>query len=165
MIWEINRMSEGPADDAKSIDASGFEALERATGLSGFKLDDESRHRIEWALFWARTSQAKKAQVDIANLIVELAVQYSHAAQKSVLAKAGEAGRSAGKAKGEAPTPSFFAFVRKAVEFVPEAGALSDAELDQHMRKALSAAKRQKDDPKSKMPPERREELHLALAK
>jgi hypothetical protein len=33
------------------------------------------------------------------------------------------------------------------------------------MRKALSAAKRQKDDPKSKMPPERREELHLALAK
>ena len=55
--------------------------------------------------------------------------------------------------------------MRKAVDFVPEAGPLSDAELDQHMRKALSTAKRQKDDPKSKMPPERRDELNLALAK
>jgi len=148
-------MSEGPAEDAKSIDPAGFEALERATGLGGFKLDEDSRHRIEWALFWARTSQAKKEKTDIANLIVELAVQYARAASQSVLAK--------GEAK-PAPTPSFFAFARKAVAFVPEAGELPDAELDQHMRKALSAAKRQKDDPKSKMPPERREELNLALA-
>ena len=148
-------MSEGPAEDAKSIDPAGFEALERATGLGGFKLDEDLRHRIEWALFWARTSQAKKEKTDIANLIVELAVQYARAASQSVLAK--------GEAK-PAPTPSFFAFARKAVAFVPEAGELPDAELDQHMRKALSAAKRQKDDPKSKMPPERREELNLALA-
>ena len=148
-------MSEGPAEDAKSIDPAGFEALERATGLGGFKLDEDSRHRIEWALFWARTSQAKKEKTDIANLIVELAVQYARAASQSVLAK--------GEAK-PAPTPSFFAFARKAVAFVPEAGELPDAELDQHMRKALSAAKRQKDDPKSKMPPERREEPNLALA-
>jgi hypothetical protein len=159
-------MSEGPVDDAKSIDAAGFEALERATGISGLKLDEDSRHRIEWALFWARTSQAKKAQVDIGNLIVELAVQYAGAARKSVLAKAGEAGKSAGKgAKGDPVTDSFFGFVRKAAEYVPEAGQLDDAEFDQHVRRALSAARRQKDDPKSKMPPERREELHLALAK
>ena len=149
-------MSEGPAEDAKSIDALGFGALERATGIAGFTLDEDSRHRIEWALFWARTSQAKKEKTDIANLIVELAVQYARAANQSVLAK--------DEAK-PAPTPSFFAFVRKAVDFVPEAGPLSDAELDQHVRKALSAAKRQKDDPKSKMPPERRDELNLALAK
>ena len=149
-------MTEGPAEDAKSIDALGFDALERSTGIAGFKLDEDSRHRIEWALFWARTSQAKKEKTDIANLIVELAVQYSRAANQSVLAQ--------GEAK-PAPTPSFSAFVRKAVDFVPEAGPLSDAELDQHMRKALATAKRQKDDPKSKMPPERRDELNLALAK
>jgi hypothetical protein len=158
-------MTEGPADDAKSIDAAGFDALERATGIGGFKLDDDSRHRIEWALFWARTNQAKKSQVDIANLIVELAVQYSRAANRSVLAKGDTPGKSAGKAKGDAVTESFFVFVRKALEFVPEAGKLADAELDQHLRKALAAARRQKDDPKSKMPPERREELNLALAK
>ena len=81
-------MSEGPAEDAKSIDASGFDALERATGIAGFTLDEDSRHRIEWALFWARTSQAKKEKTDIANLIVELAVQYARAANQSVLAKA-----------------------------------------------------------------------------
>jgi len=155
-------MTEGP-DDPKSIDPAGFAALERATGIDGFKLDEDSRHRIEWALFWARTNQAKKAQADIGNLIVELAVQYARAANKSVLAKGPEA--KPGKAKGDAVTDSFFGFARKAVEFVPEAGQLSDAELDQHMRKALSAAKRQKDDPKSKMPPERRDELNLALAK
>jgi hypothetical protein len=149
-------MTEGPADDAKSIDALGFDALERSTGIAGFKLDDDSRHRIEWALFWARTSQAKKEKTDIANLIVELAVQYSRAANQSVLAK--------DEAK-PAPTPSFSAFVRKAVGFVPEAGPLADAELGQHVRKALATAKRQKDDPKSKMPPERRDELNLALAK
>ena len=158
-------MIEGPAEDAKSIDAAGFEALERATGIGGFKLDDDSRHRLEWALFWARTGQAKKEKVDIANLIVELAVQYARAAKKPVLAKPGEATKSAGKAKGDAVTESFFAFVKKAVAFVPEAGELPDAELDQHLRKALSGAKRQKDDPKSKMPPERRDELTLALAK
>ena len=149
-------MSEGPAEDAKSIDAQGFEALERASGISGFTLDEDSRHRLEWALFWARTSQAKKDKTDIANLIVELAVQYARAANQSVLAKA--------EAK-PAPTSSFFAFMRQAVEFVPEAGPLPDDELDQHVRKALSTARRQKDDPKSKMPPERRDELNLALAK
>ena len=149
-------MSEGPAEDAKSIDAQGFEALERASGISGFTLDEDSRHRLEWALFWARTSQAKKEKTDIANLIVELAVQYARAANQSVLAKA--------EAK-PAPTSSFFAFMRQAVEFVPEAGPLPDDELDQHVRKALSTARRQKDDPKSKMPPERRDELTLALAK
>ena len=149
-------MSEGPAEDAKSIDAAGFEALERASGISGFTLDEDSRHRLEWALFWARTSQAKKEKTDIANLIVELAVQYARAANQSVLAKA--------EAK-PAPTSSFFAFMRQAVEFVPEAGPLPDDELDQHVRKALATAKRQKDDPKSKMPPERRDELNLALAK
>ena len=160
-------MSEGPADDAKSIDPAGFQALERATRIDGFKLDEDSRHRIEWALFWARTNQAKKAQVDIGNLIVELAVQYAGAAGKSVLAQDTEApGKRTGKAaKGDAVTDSFFAFVRKAVEFVPEAGQLADADLDQHTHRALSAAKRQKDDPKSRLPPERREELHLALAK
>lgn len=149
-------MSEGPAEDAKSIDAQGFEALERATGIEGFTLDEDSRHRIEWSLFWARTSQAKKEKTDIANLIVELAVQYARAASRSVLAK--------DEAK-PAPTPAFFAFVKKAVEFVPEAGPLADPELDQHVRKALASAKRQKDDPRSKMPPERRDELTLALAK
>jgi hypothetical protein len=149
-------MSEGPADDAKSIDAAGFEALQSATGIAGFTLDEDSRHRIEWALFWARTGQAKKEKTDIANLIVELAVQYARAANQSVLAKA---------ETKPAPTPSFFAFVRKAIDFVPEAGALSDAELDQHTRKALATAKRQKDDPKSKLPPDRRDELNLALAK
>ena len=149
-------MSEGPADDAKPIDASGFDALERATGIEGFTLDEDSRHRIEWALFWARTGQAKKEKTDIANLIVELAIQYARAAKRSVLAK--------DQAK-PAPTPSFFAFVRTAVGFVPEAGPLADAELDLHVRKALSTARRQKDDPKSKMPPERRDELNLALAK
>ena len=156
-------MSAGPADDAKSIDASGFEALEHATGIDGFKLDEDSQHRIEWALFWARTSQAKKEKIDIANLIVELAVQYARAANTSVLAKTADA--KPGKAKGDAVTQSFFGFARIAVEFVPEAGRLSDDELDQHMRKALSTARRQKDDPNSKMPPERREELNLALAK
>jgi hypothetical protein len=158
-------MTEGPADDAKSIDAAGFEDLERSTGISGFKLDDDSRHRLEWALFWARTSQARKEKVDIANLIVELAVQYSRASGKSVLAREAEAAKSAGKAKGEPVTGSFFAFVKKALAFVPETGPLPDPELAEHMRKALSAAKRQKDDPKSKMPPERRDELTLALAK
>jgi hypothetical protein len=149
-------MTEGPAEDAKSIDALGFGALERATGIPAFTLDEDSRHRIEWALFWARTSQAKKEKTDIANLIIELAVQYARAANQSVLAK--------GEAK-PAATPSFLAFVKKAVEFVPEAGPLADDELDQHVRKALSTAKRQKDDPKSKIPPERRDELKLALAK
>jgi hypothetical protein len=149
-------MTEGPAEDAKPIDAQGFDALERATGIAGFKLDEDSRHRIEWSLFWARTSQAKKEKTDIANLIVELAVQYARAANRSVLAK---------EEPKPAATPSFFAFVSKAVGFVPEAGPLSDAELDQHVRKALATAKRQKDDPKSKMPPERRDELTLALAK
>jgi hypothetical protein len=157
-------MNEEPAADARSIDASGFEALERATGIAGFTLDDDSRHRIEWAIFWARTGQAKKEKVDIANLIVELAVQYSRAAGKSVLAQGSDADKS-GKTKGDPVTDSFFGFVRKAVEFVPEAGKLSDAELDRHMRKALASAKRRKDDPKSKLPPERREELTLALAK
>lgn len=147
--------------EGRSMDEGAFEQLERATGIAGFKLDDDSRHRIEWALFWARTNQAKKAQVDIGNLIVELAVQYARAAGKSVLAT--EA--AAKSAKGDSVSPSFSAFVRKAVEFVPEAGELSDADLDQHTRKALAAAKRQKDDPKSKMPPERRDELNLALAK
>ena len=149
-------MSEGPAEDAKAIDASGFDALERATGIAGFTLDEDSRHRIEWALFWARTNQAKKEKADIANLIIELAVQYAHAANQSVLAK---------DQTKPAATPSFFAFVRQAVAFVPEAGPLSDTDLDQHVRKALATAKRQKDDPKSKMPPERRDELNLALAK
>jgi hypothetical protein len=158
-------MNEEPAGDARSIDKAGFEALERATGIAGFALDEDSRHRLEWALFWARTSQAKKDKVDIANLIVELAVQYARAAGKSVLAQAADAQKSAGKGKGDPVTDSFFGFVRKAVEFVPEAGALSDAELDQHMRKALSSAKRQKDDPRSKLPPERRDELTLALGK
>jgi hypothetical protein len=157
-------MSEGPDDDPKAIDPAGFTQLERATGIEGFKLDDDSRHRIEWALFWARTNQAKKAQIDIANLIVELAVQYARAAGRSVLAPEAPA-KTAKTAKGDAVTPSFFAFVKQAVEFVPEAGQLSDAELDQHMRKALASAKRQKDDAKSKLPPERREELNLALAK
>ena len=149
-------MTEGPADDSKPIDAEGFDALERATGIDGFTLDEDSRHRVEWSLFWARTSQAKKEKTDIANLIVELAVQYARAANRSVLAK--------DEAK-PAPTPSFSAFVSKAVGFVPEAGPLSDADLDQHVRKALATAKRQKDDPKSKMPPDRRDELNLALAK
>jgi hypothetical protein len=159
-------MTEGPAHDAKSIDASGFDSLERATGIAGFTLDEDSRHRLEWALFWARTSQAKKEKVDIANLIVELAVQYSRAANRSVLANASEApAKTIGKGKGDAVTQSFFDFARKAVEFVPEAGALADAELDQHMRKALASAKRQKDDPKSKLPLDRREELTLALGK
>ena len=159
-------MSEGPAEDAKSIDAQGFEALERASGISGFTLDEDSRHRLEWALFWARTSQAKKEKTDIANLIVELAVQYSRAANRPVLANASEPpAKATGKGKGDAVTQSFFDFVRKAVEFVPEAGALADDELDQHMRKALASAKRQKDDLKSKLPPERRDELTLALGK
>jgi hypothetical protein len=156
-------MSGEPADDPKAIDTAAFAALERATGIEGFKLDEDSQHRIEWALFWARTSQAKKEKIDIANLIVELAVQYARAANMSVLAKS--AGAKPGKAKGDAVTPSFFGFARIAVEFVPEAGGLSDDELDQHMRKALAAARRQKDDLKSKMPPERRDELNLALAK
>jgi hypothetical protein len=147
--------------EGRSMDEGAFEQLERATGIEGFKLDDDSRHRIEWALFWARTNQAKKSQVDIANLIVELAVQYARAAGKSVLATEAPAK----SAKGDAVSPSFFTFVKKAVEFVPEAGELTDADLAQHTRKALAAAKRQKDDPKSKMPPERRDELNLALAK
>ena len=149
-------------DDGKSIDPAGFEALERSTGIAGFKLDDDSRHRLEWALFWARTSQAKKAKVDIANLIVELAVQYGRAANASVLSADG-AGKAA-KAK-DAAKKSFFDFVKNAVAFVPEAGRLPDAELEQHIRRALATARRQKDDPKSKMPPERRDELHLALGK
>ena len=77
----------------------------------------------------------------------------------------GPPAKATGKGKGDAVTESFFGFARKAVEFMPETGHLADADLDQHMRKALSAAKRQKDDAKSKMPPERREELNLALAK
>ena len=147
--------------EGRSMDERSFEALERATGIDGFKLDEDSRHRIEWALFWARTNQAKKAQVDIANLIVELAVQYARAAGRSVLATEAPAK----SAKGDAVSASFSAFVKKAVEFVPEAGQLSNDELGQHVRKALSTAKRQKDDPNSKLPPERREELRLALAK
>jgi len=159
-------MNEEPAGDARSIDKAGFEALERATGIAGFALDEDSRHRLEWALFWARTSQAKKEKTDIANLIVELAVQYSRAANRPVLANASEPpAKATGKGKGDAVTQSFFDFVRKAVEFVPEAGALADDELDQHMRKALASAKRQKDDLKSKLPPERRDELTLALGK
>ncbi len=154
----------GDDGEGRSMDEGAFEQLERATGIEGFKLDDDSRHRIEWALFWARTNQAKKAQIDIANLIVELAVQYARAAGRSVLAPEAPA-KTAKTAKGDAATPSFFAFVKKAAEFVPEAGQRADAELDQHMRKALASAKRQKDDPKSKLPPERREELNLALAK
>jgi hypothetical protein len=156
----------GDDGDSRSMDEGTFEALEHAAGIAGFKLDEDSRHRIEWALFWARTSQAKKEKVDIANLVVELAVQYGRAAGRSVLAQASEPpAKATGKGKGDAVTESFFGFVRKAVEFVPEAGHLADADLDQHMRKALSAAKRQKDDAKSKMPPERRDELNLALAK
>ncbi len=159
-------MNDGPAGDARSIDKDGFDSLERATGIASFTLDEDARHRLEWALFWARTSQAKKEKTDIANLIVELAVQYARAANRSVLANASEApAKAIGKGKGDAVTQSFFGFARKAVEFVPEAGALSDAELDQHMRKALASAKRQKDDPKSKLPPERREELALAFGK
>jgi hypothetical protein len=99
------------------------------------------------------------------NLIVELAVQYARVAGKSVLATEAPAKPAGKPAKGDTVSASFFAFFKKAVEFVPEAGQLSDADLAQHMRKALSAAKRQKNDPKSKIPPERREELHLALAK
>ena len=147
--------------DGRSMDEGAFEQLERATGIDGFKLDDDSRHRIEWALFWARTAQAKKSTLDIANLIVELAVQYARAAGKSVFAANA---KPAGKAKGNVASPSFFAFVKKAAEFVPEADQLTDAELEPHVRKALAAAKRQKDDANSKMPPERREELQLALA-
>jgi hypothetical protein len=155
-------MSRRPADDdSKAIDPSGFEALEQATGIAGFKLDDDSRHRLEWALFWARTSHANKAQIDVANLVVELAVQYARAAQRSVLAAAA---KPAAKATELAITASFFGFVRSALAFVPEAGKLSDAELHQHIRRALATARRQKDDPKSRMPPERREELHVALA-
>src|SRR5687767_1308398 len=151
----------GEDGDGRAMDEGAFEALERAAGIDGFKLDEDSRHRIEWALFWARTSQAKKAQVDIGNLIVELAVQYARAAGRSVLAPAPETqAKASGKGKGEAITGSFFGFARKAVEFVPEAGQLADADLDQHMRRALSAAKRRKDDAKSKMPPERRDELN-----
>ena len=159
-------MSDRAERDAKSIDTAGFESLERATGIGGFTLDDDSRHRLEWAIFWARTSQAKKEKVDIANLIVELAVQYARAANRSVLANASETpAKATGKGKGDAVTQSFFDFARKALDFVPEVGQLCDADLDQHLRKALSAAKRQKDDPKSKLPPERREELSLALGK
>ena len=159
-------MTDEPASDARSIDPKGFESLERATGIAGFTLNDDSRHRLEWALFWARTSQAKKEKVDIANLIVELAVQYARGANRSVLATASDTpAKATGTGKGDAVTQSFFDFARKALEFVPETGQLSDAELDQHTRKALSSAKRQKNDPKSKLPPERRDELHLALGK
>jgi hypothetical protein len=160
-------MSKGPSeDDRKSIDASGFDALERSTGIGGFTLDDDSRHRLEWALFWARTSQAKKSQLDIANLIVELAVQYGRAANKSVLAQDPVAsGKPAARAKDLDVTDSFFAFVKHALTFVPEIGRLADSELKQHLRRALAAASRQKDDPSSRMPPERRDELHIALAK
>jgi hypothetical protein len=149
-------------EDGKAIDPAGFEALERSTGIAGFRLDDDSRHRLEWALFWARTSQAKKTNVDVANLIVELAVQYARAANASVVA-ADAAGKAA-KAK-DAANKSFFDFVKNAVAFVPEAGRLPDAELEQHIRRALATARRQKDDPNSKMPAERRDELHLALGK
>jgi hypothetical protein len=156
-------MSRRPADDdSKAIDPTGFEALEQATGIAGFKLDDDSRHRLEWALFWARTSHANKAQIDIANLVIELAVQYARAAQRSVLVQ--DASGKATKPKEAPVTDSFYGFVRSALAFVPEAGKLSDAELHQHIRRALVTARRQKDDPKSRMPPERREELHIALA-
>jgi hypothetical protein len=160
-------MSSGPSDDAKSIDASGFDALERSTGISGFKLDEDSRHRLEWALFWARTGQAKKAEVDIANLIIELAVQYGRAARKSVLLpNPSPESKPRNKAKEPAFTDSFFAFVKHALTFVPEAGKqLMDQELREHVRRALAAAMRQKDDPKSRLPDERREELNTALAK
>ena len=159
-------MKEEPAGDARSIDPAGFESLERATGIAGFTLDEDSRHRLEWAIFWARTSQAKKEKTDIGNLIVELAVQYARAANRSVLANASEPpAKATGKGKGDAVTQSFFDFACRAVDFVPEAGRLSEADLDQHMRKALASAKRQKDDPTSKLPPERRDELHLALGK
>jgi uncharacterized membrane protein len=161
-------MSKGPAEDAgdsKSIDPSGFDALEQATGITSFKLDDDSRHRLEWALFWARTAQANKAQVDIANLTIELAVQYARAAQKSVLAPDVASDKPASKSKEPAVTPSFFGFVRSALDFVPEAGKLSDTELRQHIRRALATARRQKDDAKSRMPDERREELHIALGR
>jgi hypothetical protein len=159
-------MSEGPSNDAKSIDAPGFDALERSTGIGGFKLDDDSRHRLEWALFWARTAQAKKSQVDIANLIVELAVQYGRAANKSVLLpNSAASGKPAGTAKDLDVTDSFFAFVKSALTFVPEAGQLADSELKRHLRRALAAAGRQKDDPSSRMPPERRDELNTALAR
>ena len=159
-------MTDEPASDARSIDPAGFESLERAAGIAGFTLDDDSRHRLEWAIFWARTSQAKREKTDIANLIVELAVQYARAANRSVLASASETpAKATGKGKGDAVTQSFFDFARKALDFVPETGPISDPDLDQHMRKALAAAKRQKDDPNSKLPPERRDELALALAK
>lgn len=160
-------MNKGPMDDSKSIDASGFEALERSAGIGGFKLDDDSRHRLEWALFWARTAQAKKSQVDIANLVVELAVQYGRAANKSVLVQGdtGSGKPGGGKTKELAVTDSFFAFVKNALTFVPEAGKLADPELRQHIRRALAAASRQKDDPNSRMPDERRDELNLALAR
>ena len=39
-------MSEGPAEDAKSIDALGFGALERSTGISGGRLDPQA---VKWA--------------------------------------------------------------------------------------------------------------------
>ena len=153
------------ADDTKAIDASGFETLERATGVDGFTLDEESRHRLEWALFWARTSQ-KKAKIDITNLIIELAVQYAHAANISVVgAENGPAANSVKTAKGGGVTKSFFAFVKNAVAFVPEARKLSEVALEQHIRRALASARRQKDDPKSRLPPDRREELHVALGK
>jgi hypothetical protein len=155
-----------PTDDPESVDASGFDALERSTGIAGFRLDDDSRHRLEWALFWARTGQAKKSQVDIANLIVELAVQYGRAANKSVLAHDNAAsGKPAGKVKDLVVTDSFFAFVKSALAFVPEVGQLADTELKQHLRRALAAAGRQKDDPNARMPDERREELNIALAR
>ena len=56
-------------------------------------------------------AQAKKEKIDIANLIVELAVQYSRAANTSVLAKGADA--KSGKAKGDAVTQSFFGFAQE----------------------------------------------------
>jgi hypothetical protein len=99
---------------------------------------------------------------DIANLIVELGVQYARAANASVLSE--DAAGKGGKAK-DAVKKSFFVFVNNALAFVPEAGRLPDSELKQHIPRALATARCQEDDPNAKMPPDRRDELHLALAK
>src|SRR5262245_37307147 len=110
-------MISGP-EDGKSIDRSGFEGLERSTGIEDFRLDDDSRHRLEWALFWARTGQNKKTKVDITNLVIELAVQYARAGNRSVL---GPKIAATGK---DSVAKSFLAFVKSALAFVPETGRL-----------------------------------------